>query len=424
MSRALGAAFLNHQVEQLEKSVTNGPGMGNWRERDRRNPQARKDHPSANVRGGGDRGVRRAQPQAQDMKFVKSPTREDVPQGRVEVNMGRRSHEEPRGVEKDADVIVVDSSVLVHALYQVKKWCRDGRQEILIVPLEGMSISANHLSASHHLTLLTPALNTLDLLKKGTSTLAQRARAASRILEAQVGTNPRIRVQQDDAFVFWDKISFKDLPATTAAEADAGQAPFNAGNSPEWLRRTICCARWEMSNAQSPTPSAAQGQAGAAKADQAPKVVLAVLASSPSHMSGAKRLDGSDISPVPLPVPNLNANKHEPRTAGTLVYQWATRADIALLEIDPSAPVPPHQQPAVSPRPSPRASSEDERPKRPNGPNGRGRRNSNLAPNVGGGAGLVERPPAVMAMMEMVAQPGPGKVVRLLARGEKLDPDP
>jgi hypothetical protein len=35
---------------------------------------------------------------------------------------------------------------------------------------------------------------------------------------------------------------------------------------------------------------------------------------------------------------------------------------------------------------------------------------------------MVERPPAVMAMMEMVAQPS--KVVRVLARGEKLDPDP
>ena len=39
------------------------------------------------------------------------------------------------------------------------------------------------------------ALNTLDLLKKGTSALAHRARAASRILEAQVGTNPRIRIK-------------------------------------------------------------------------------------------------------------------------------------------------------------------------------------------------------------------------------------
>lgn len=150
MSRALGAAFLNHQVEQLEKSVTNGPGTGNWRERDRRNPQARKELPNANVRGGGDRGVRRVQPQAQDVQFVKSQTREEAAQGRVEVNMGRRSHEEPRGVEKDADIIVVDSSVLVHALYQVKKWCRDGRQEILIVPLEGVSNSRNQWTSPHH----------------------------------------------------------------------------------------------------------------------------------------------------------------------------------------------------------------------------------------------------------------------------------
>lgn len=55
----------------------------------------------------------------------------------------------------------------------------------------------------------------------------------------------------------------------------------------------------------------------------------------------------------------------------------------------------------------------------------RGRRNSHLRSNDRGqspstGGGLVERPPAVMAMMEMVAQPS--RVVRVLARGEKLDP--
>ena len=38
---------------------------------------------------------------------------------------------------KEADVIVVDASVLVNALGQVKKWCRDGQEEIIIVPLEG-----------------------------------------------------------------------------------------------------------------------------------------------------------------------------------------------------------------------------------------------------------------------------------------------
>jgi hypothetical protein len=38
---------------------------------------------------------------------------------------------------KDADVIVIDASVLIHALGQLKKWSRDGREEIIIVPLEG-----------------------------------------------------------------------------------------------------------------------------------------------------------------------------------------------------------------------------------------------------------------------------------------------
>jgi len=42
--------------------------------------------------------------------------------------------------------------------------------------------------------------------------------------------------------------------------------------------------------------------------------------------------------------------------------------------------------------------------------------------SAGSNVALVERPPAVMAMMEMVAQPTKTPI-RLLARGEKLDPD-
>lgn len=150
MSRALGAAFLNHQVEQLEKSVTNGTGTGSWRERERRNPQARKDQSNGIARGGGggDRGVRRTQPQGRDTKSVKSQTREEVIQNKVEVS--RRSHEEFRSIGKDADVIVVDSSVLVHALYQVKKWCKDGRDEIIIVPLEGVLTSRKRSNFLYH----------------------------------------------------------------------------------------------------------------------------------------------------------------------------------------------------------------------------------------------------------------------------------
>lgn len=268
-----------------------------------------------------------------------------------------------------------------------------------------------------HRLNLSVALNTLDLLKKGTSPLAQRARAASRILEAQVGTNARIRVQRDDAFVLWDNITFKE--PTGDSNKDKPSA-----NAPEWVRRTICCARWEMDSAEA---SDKDKKTQTNTITQPPKVVLAVLASTPqisdqTHQS--KRSDGpADISsPVPLPAPNPHGNKYEPRTAGTLVQQWGARAGISMTEIQPSAPAPVvMQQQAVS---YPRVATEEERPKRQNG---RGRRNSHASPGPGGvsgaghSSGLVERPPAVMAMMEMIAQPS--KVVRVLARGEKLDPD-
>ena len=103
MSRALGAAFLNHQVEQLEKTVTNDRS-GNWRDR------RQQDHNSQPTRG-----------------IIQKRT----PAGKP-LSPGRK-----RAEDKDADVIVVDASVLVHALNQVKTWCRSDRKELIVVPLEG-----------------------------------------------------------------------------------------------------------------------------------------------------------------------------------------------------------------------------------------------------------------------------------------------
>ncbi len=226
------------------------------------------------------------------------------------------------------------------------------------------------------------ALNTLDLLKKGTSSLAQKARSASRILEAQVGTNPRIRVQRDDAFLLWDKVSFDD-------------AAINPNSCPEWVRRIICCARWEIENPQEELKSTD----GTIEDDKKPKIVLAVLSSlSTSSQSGSAAL--SMESPVPLPAPNVSlSGKFEPRSTGTLVSNWASKAGIVLLDIEPARPD--------------RGGDEDERFKR-----GRGRRPS--AGEHPTKSSLVERPQAVMKMMEMVSQPT--KVIRVLARGEKLDP--
>ncbi|KAG2052346.1 hypothetical protein BDR06DRAFT_528879 [Suillus hirtellus] len=383
MSRALGAAFLSHQVEQLEKSVTRGPASGNWRDR---------RHPQADLGNTNRRGVINHTPKQRPSsgnRSAKKSVAEAVPErehSEAKVLKPRKSSQEARG-DKDADIVVVDASVLVHALHQVKKWCRDGRDEIVIVPLE--------------------ALNTLDLLKKGTSPLAQRARSASRILEAQVGTNSRIRVQRDDAFVPWDRIEFKDMSPDDAKDKATSQSLHLSG-SPEWVRRMICCARWEVDHVS---------ETRASTSDKL-KVVLAILSPSATPAQVCRTDAMPEVSsPVPLPAPSPHTHKYEPRSAGLLIGHWATRAGITLLEVEPSA------APLVPPSSNhPRNLDDDDRGKRQAG---RGRRNSHTAQGglpVARGTGLVERPAAVMQMMEVISQPS--KVVRVLARGEKLEPDP
>ena len=134
MSKALGAAFLSHQVEQLEKSVS-GSGPGNWRERRTQGGEGRRT-PS-----GGPRVVKKRSDEGQK-EWARLPEgqradrleREDVGRGYRDRD---REKEREREKEKDADVVVVDASVLVHGLYHLKRWCRDGREEVVIVPLEG-----------------------------------------------------------------------------------------------------------------------------------------------------------------------------------------------------------------------------------------------------------------------------------------------
>lgn len=148
MSRALGAAFLHHQVEQLEKSVSSSsPTNVNWRDR--------RDYTNKSA-GAGRRGSNPALTKVQPKKnpamngTAEVASRERAPA--VVKDLGRNISTSPSSKrhstldpkkEKDADIVVIDGSVLIHALYQVKKWCREGREEVLIVPLEGL-ISMEH----------------------------------------------------------------------------------------------------------------------------------------------------------------------------------------------------------------------------------------------------------------------------------------
>ena len=140
MSKALGVAFLNHKVEQLEKSVGTNTASPNWRDKDRER-RGGAGGGRGRGRGGGDASNGSAANRSPQPQRRQAAWKKGGPGGLMDQEPGmgfnrRRSSEEK--VETDGDVIVVDSSVLVHALYQVKKWCKEGREEVLIVPLEGI----------------------------------------------------------------------------------------------------------------------------------------------------------------------------------------------------------------------------------------------------------------------------------------------
>ena len=135
MSRALGAAFLNHQVEQLEKSVNGqGPASGNWRERRAQSNGQQLQGAVAPRQGATSPGSKDSQPRRKGADRARDGETDRF--SATQTSPTRRSGEEDR---RAADIIVVDASVLIHALYQVKRWCRDGRDEIIVVPLEGAS---------------------------------------------------------------------------------------------------------------------------------------------------------------------------------------------------------------------------------------------------------------------------------------------
>jgi uncharacterized membrane protein YgcG len=227
------------------------------------------------------------------------------------------------------------------------------------------------------------------------------------MLESQVGTNPRVRVQQDAAFVLWDQIDFaKDEDDNN--ENDESSTPPSP--SPEWVRRTICCARWEAEHADNAHP----------------RVVLATLSQSPTHATATTTSTQAQqgavgISPVPLPLPAPPQNRHEPRASGTLVGYWARRARLAVFDVPAGgAAAAPDSAGGRAVSPEGRwAASHHHHHGRGQHRGGRGGGGGGGS-GGGGGGGMVERPPAVMAMMDVVAQPS--RVVRVLARGEKLDP--
>ncbi|KAF8335357.1 uncharacterized protein EI90DRAFT_321232 [Cantharellus anzutake] len=376
MSKALGAAFLGHQVEQLEnRAFTGASGRGGRGRGGRGRPWAGPDSQArgsagnpvarSNVRGGGSSGVPVLIPPKEHAQVgrKRSFTLHPDPDAKPIV---------PRERERTAmaNIIILDASILVHALGQVKRWCKEERKEILVIPLE--------------------ALNTLDLLKKGGSTIAIHARAASRFLEAQVGTNPRIRVQGDEQFIPWDDLYSRATGASSEQATTDTPGDFalpSQEHAPEWMRQIVCCTGWETLAASAPLP-----EGGPAHHKKPNRVALAIIK--------------PNLSPAALETQDSSVIKHLPRTTGDLLRLWAPKLGLNLLQIDQGA----------SERQESRGDRHKSSTSEYGGHHRRGGRSS-----ADESRGLVEKVKNGLNTNSPVAIGGAAKI-RLLARGEKLDP--
>ncbi|KDQ07806.1 hypothetical protein BOTBODRAFT_180375 [Botryobasidium botryosum FD-172 SS1] len=463
MARALGAAFLSHQVEELEHRVSGmhirrnssggggrggrgggrgGRGSGRVESaaysrgspepnRFRSESPPQRSYPSHRGRGrgaGGDTGSSR----------VASPTHNGSFNGRGATSISPRKTAPPG--RSLASTIVVDASVLVYALGQIRSWCREDRHEEIIIPLE--------------------ALNTLDLLKKGSSQLAQRARAASRVLEEQVGANPRIKVQRDAEFVLWDDVfrgatildgdiegDSPGLHDKANGDTKATRVPVPDAPAPEWMRQVVCCALWEIKRVSehtgsidgtSPIPNSSPRPAASSPHKRA---VLAIIEAAPISPPSS-----ADIASANGRFSHTGADdalmRYSARADGTLVRMWAPYFGVEVLSVG-ETPSGVRNRPNTGGREVDAFGNGDEI---NNGGGGRGGRRERERSHAGhserghghghgrgggdrggrgrrrddhrdrDGFGLVEK-----VKTGLVPAPAVGQI-RLLARGEKLDP--
>ena len=209
-SKALGAAFLAHQVQQLESRVDH--------------LSFSRDHYRST--GGSSRGGGRGRGGARGGGASNSSQRPDQPR-------------------KDKEIRIVDASVLVHALPLLKKWVREDRYQF-IVPLSGQfSLSSPLLPLIlPKLTRIDTALSTLDILKKSPQPLHDLAREATRFLETQFNiarqisssssslspdsSRIRLRAQASNEELPWSKVE----ELFTVPEGFEPSLPFDSDGIP------------------------------------------------------------------------------------------------------------------------------------------------------------------------------------------------
>lgn len=228
------------------------------------------------------------------------------------------------------------------------------------------------------------------------------------MLEAQVGANPRIHVQRDQDYIPWDEIygeltkAKKLNNSNSATEEDQDDRFPSETEAPEWIRQTICCALWEAKRPESsPTPGP-DNNSRSNRPRTPPKVARRVALAIVKPF-----LNPNTMAEIHDPV----LLKYAPRASGDLLRVWAPIFDLQVLGVDegvyPDRPI------------ETRTRSPAEGGPKPGHPRKILSRNSR--DDSGRGVIVEKVRNGVNETAAVSTSPGAGKI-RLLVRGEKLDP--
>ncbi|GAA5953417.1 hypothetical protein JCM8115_000521 [Rhodotorula mucilaginosa] len=288
-SKALGAAFLAHQVSQLEQSVDTLAFSRDARLYSRGGPRG-------GGRGGNARGANRG---------------------------GANAAGSGVNLDRQRPVRVIDPSALVHALPVLRRWIREDKYK-LVVPLS--------------------ALSTLDMLKRAPEPLHGQARDATRFLEGQLAiahqiqsafspehaeARIRLRAQTTAEEMPWPEVQklFAVPPDWVVKLPEGVELPFveedgeapppplplpTADDIPRHLRGALQCALYfatqrtpQSSSASSPAASTALFKSMIpTPAPLAAELARLVRAASPSQSGGTSSSSSSprkQSAPPPAP---------------------------------------------------------------------------------------------------------------------------
>ncbi|KAG0146447.1 hypothetical protein CROQUDRAFT_722904 [Cronartium quercuum f. sp. fusiforme G11] len=311
MSRALGAAFLQHQVQQLERNLDDMTFR-----RDvvtYPNPQIPRENSNHSIKSG--------RPNKFDDRS-KQPTGSSKTSRQMNLPSSQASSKQER---KPLPIMVIDTSLLIFGLPVLKRWKAEGKYRI-VIPLD--------------------VISTLDQLKTYPRPIRGLVRDATEWLDHQFQKNLQTHHHHNDTFIkkfspqitgqesSWDELKANFIPPPIEIISikelinDEGQEEMieralESHDMPRRLRSILQCTLWQQKNIEKVEPS---------------NTCTLFVFVPPENMLNSIHSDKLTSTGISLAIPSSSSTHnpnpssptidHEILRSGTHMLEWAPRFSI------------------------------------------------------------------------------------------------